>query len=558
MQRCLGCMRAFGEEFDVCPHCGYIVGTGAASKNYLEPGTVLQNRYTLGKVLGQGGFGITYIAWDQRLEIPVAVKEFFPTSFAARMTGSNDISCFDDESRHYFESGMNNVLDESRRLARFTHLENVVRVHNCFEENNTAYIVMELLRGETVQDILRRDGKMTLEQSMGIMMPILQALEEIHRTGLVHRDISPDNIFVCESGQAKLLDFGAARIVNGYDQKTLSIILKKGFAPIEQYNSHGTQGTFTDVYAVCATLYKMLTGVAPEDSLSRSMQDSLRPISDMVSIPKSIERILQKGMAVQASDRIQSAGELCARLRQALQDEQTCFTTQKERKKKHRITFNGKRTKTIRTACIAASAVELVVFVVCMGLTVRNMVFLSKGEPANEPQTEVQTEAQEPYISEARALFDMLVIRDGGVEYLPDMIESYKPLYAANSDTVGYLKIPGTSIDTVVVQSSTDNGMTDSYKYLKNDFYGEFTKYGNVFLDYRCGKYTLSRNTILYGHTTEDGQQVFYDLAKYEDPEFFKQNPIIEYSTLYNHSKWKIFAVFATSVNASDDGGYVF
>lgn len=217
-----------------------------------------------------------------------------------------------------------------------------------------------------------------------------------------------------------------------------------------------------------------------------------------------------------------------------------------------------KKKSSLNIPMLVISAVGLVVFVVSMALTVRNMVFLSKAEPVDEPQTEVQTEAQETYVSEARALFNKLVIRDGGAEYLPDMLQSYKPLYAANSDTVGYLKVPGTSIDTVVVQSSTDNGMTGSYKYLKNDFYGEFTKYGNVFLDYRCGKYTLSRNTILYGHTTEDGQQVFYDLAKYEDPEFFKQNPIIEYSTLYNHYKWKIFAVFATSVNAGDDGGYVF
>ena len=311
-------MREYDAQFDVCPYCGYILDTPAKNKNHLSPGTLLQDRYVLGKVLGQGGFGITYIAWDQRLEKPVAVKEFFPTSFAARMTGCNDISCFDDESRHYFESGMKNMLDESRRLAQFTNLKNVVQVLDCIEENGTAYIIMELLRGETVQDILRRDGKMSLEQSMGIMMPILQALEEIHRTGLVHRDVSPDNIFLCEDGQAKLLDFGAARIASGLDHKTLSIMLKKGFAPIEQYNTHGTQGSFTDVYAVCATLYKMLTGVTPEDSLSRMTQDKLRPVSDMVSIPKSIERILQKGMAVQASDRIQTAGELYARLQQAL------------------------------------------------------------------------------------------------------------------------------------------------------------------------------------------------------------------------------------------------
>lgn len=217
-----------------------------------------------------------------------------------------------------------------------------------------------------------------------------------------------------------------------------------------------------------------------------------------------------------------------------------------------------KKKSALNIPMLVISAVGLLVFVFCMSATVRNLIFMRKSVPADETPTETPTEVQQAYTSESRALFDRLIIRDGGTQYLPDMLEQYKPLYAANSDTIGYLKVPGTSIDTVVVQSDTDNGMTGQYKYLKNDFYGKFTKYGNVFLDYRCGKYTLSRNTILYGHTTEDGQQVFYDLAKYEDPEFFKKNPIIEYSTLYNHYKWKIFAVFATSVNASDDGGYVF
>ena len=218
-----------------------------------------------------------------------------------------------------------------------------------------------------------------------------------------------------------------------------------------------------------------------------------------------------------------------------------------------------KKKSGLNTPMLVISAVALVVFLAFIALTVRNILLEDKPVPAameEVPQSSIPVAVD--YTSESRNLLADLHVNDGGAEYMQDMLDRFKPLYAANSDTIGYLNVPGTSIDTVVVQSPTDNGLTGSYKYLKNDFYGEFTKYGNVFLDYRCGKYTLSTNTILYGHTTEGGQQVFYDLEKYQDPEFFKKNPIVEYSTLYNTYRWKIFSVFATTVDASDDGGYVF
>ncbi|MBQ7542914.1 MAG: serine/threonine protein kinase [Clostridia bacterium] len=321
MRRCMGCMQEYDEQYAVCPYCGYREGTPPRSKSYLAPGTVLQHRYILGKVLGQGGFGITYIAWDQRLEKPVAIKEFFPTAFSARMTGQNEIFCYNEESRQYFKAGLKKLMNESRLLARFDDLQNVVTVLDCIEENGTAYMIMELLRGETVQAILAREGRIPLARTMDVILPILRALDKIHRTGLVHRDVSPDNIFVCRDGTVKLLDFGSARIVSGLDHKTLSVMLKKGFAPIEQYSTHGRQGPFTDVYAVCATTYKMLTGETPESSLDRMANDVLRPISDYISIPRQVEDVLLQGMAVESGERIQSAGELYRRLCDAMESE---------------------------------------------------------------------------------------------------------------------------------------------------------------------------------------------------------------------------------------------
>lgn len=220
-----------------------------------------------------------------------------------------------------------------------------------------------------------------------------------------------------------------------------------------------------------------------------------------------------------------------------------------------------KKKSALNIPMLVIAAVSLVVFLTFSGLTVRNILIGEEpSDPGMEDVTPVQNAAaaSTDYVTQPRKMFDRLFVRDGGAEYLPDMLDRYKLLYAANPDTIGYLKVPGTSIDTVVVQSDEDDGTTGKYQYLKNDFYGEYTKYGNVFLDYRCGKYTLSTNTILYGHTTEDGQQVFYDLSKYYDAEFYKKHPIVEYSTLYNTYRWKIFAVFATTVEASDDDGYVF
>ena len=216
-----------------------------------------------------------------------------------------------------------------------------------------------------------------------------------------------------------------------------------------------------------------------------------------------------------------------------------------------------KKKNALNIPMLALSAVFLAVFVAGIGITIRNIIVYSRPVEISGEQIE-ETPVTLTKGEDGQSVIGTVVVRDGGTQYLQDMRQSFKPLYAANNDTIGWIKIPGTSIDTVVVQNDKDNGKTGEYKYLKNDFYGEFTKYGNVFLDYRCGKYTLSTNTILYGHTTEDGQQVFYDIEKYEDPEFFKQNPIIEYNTLYNSYKWKVFGIFATTTNASDDNGYIF
>ena len=400
MRRCFGCMREFDDALDVCPHCGYAYNnTSVKRKNHLCPGTMLQNRYMLGKVLGQGGFGITYIAWDQRLEKPVAIKEYFPTSFVTRTTGQRVISCINEDSQKYFESGLQKMLNESRMLARFADQKHIVQVLDCFEENGTAYIVMEYLRGETLQSTLSRERKIPLDRTLQIIFSVLQALDAIHQTGLIHRDVSPDNLFICQDGTVKLLDFGAAREVGGLDHKTLSVMLKKGFAPVEQYSSHGKQGPYTDVYAVCATMYKMLTGITPQNSLDRMTEDKLRPIAEQTPIPDSIEQIIRKGMAVTAADRIQSAGELYQALQDAFREEQENPTipdtesvddTGSER-------FSSGTLKKIIIVLVALILVVSIAFVVIIGLRTApaESAETSNTESDNEnlPQTSMEWSA---------------------------------------------------------------------------------------------------------------------------------------------------------------------
>ena len=320
MHRCLGCMREFGDGVGVCPYCGYVVGTEAAARNHLAPGTVLQGRYTLGRALGQGGFGITYIAWDQKLERAVAIKEYMPNAFASRMTGQKEVACFTEDAQRQFRQGLEKTRKESRALTQFGTLESVVKVYDCIEENNTAYIIMELLRGRTVKDILQERGKLTFAETMRIMTPVLQTLDAMHGAKMIHRDVAPDNIFVCEDGKIKLLDFGAARVVTGADDKTLSVVLKAGYAPIEQYSSKLRQGPYTDVYAACATMYKMLTGETPPDSLSREVDgDALNGLRSS-DAPPAAQNVLLQGMAQNAAARIQSAGELLSRLQNDLSE----------------------------------------------------------------------------------------------------------------------------------------------------------------------------------------------------------------------------------------------
>ncbi len=311
-ERCFGCMSEL-DGAEVCPHCSWSVGTPAQSPLYLSPGTVLNGQYLLGRVLGHGGFGITYLAWDLNLHLRLAIKEYLPREHAVRAGSGTEVAAFSGESTEFFAYGLDKFIDEARNLARFDH-PNVVRILNFFRANGTGYMVMEHLEGLTLLDYLKRQGGSLLpEKAVQVLMPVMDALREVHGFGLLHRDISPDNVYVASNHQVKLIDFGAARMALSGQSHSLALLIKPGFSPEEQYRRNGRQGPWSDIYSVCATLYRMIVGQPPPEALDRLAEDTLEVPSTLgIGIAPAVERALIKGLAVRAPERYQTVEELQA------------------------------------------------------------------------------------------------------------------------------------------------------------------------------------------------------------------------------------------------------
>jgi len=269
MKLCLGCMEQYDDELTKCPHCGYVEGTEQENATHMEPGSILADRYIVGKVIGYGGFGVTYIAWDPVLETKVAIKEYLPSEFSTRVVGQTQVTVFNGDKREQFNDGMKKFIEEAKKLAKFHSTPGIVKIFDSFECNNTAYIIMELLEGETLAEKLKREKTISEGQTIEMMIPVIESLNEVHADGIIHRDIAPDNIFVTKDGQVKLIDFGAARYATTTHSRSLTVVIKPGYSPEEQYRSRGDQGPHTDVYAVAATMYRMLTGQTPPDALER-------------------------------------------------------------------------------------------------------------------------------------------------------------------------------------------------------------------------------------------------------------------------------------------------
>ena len=300
---CYGC---FNEHDGVgsCPHCGFNIATAKHPAIALPIGTILNGRYLTGRVLGVGGFGITYLALDMTLETSVAVKEYLPSGIAIRDKDHYTMTVTSEEEQSKYDYGANKFLEEARVLAKLRTVPNIVTVHDYFRENGTAYFVMEYIEGVDLLKYAKlKGGKLSFEETRDLLLPIIKSLGEVHDHQLLHRDIGPDNIIVTKHGTTHLLDFGAARLAID-STKSTSIILKHGFAPEEQYRKHGNQGPWSDEYALAATMYLIITGVMPPDAIDRMHEDTLVPPKDLgIAIPDYANDALVKALAVHASGR---------------------------------------------------------------------------------------------------------------------------------------------------------------------------------------------------------------------------------------------------------------
>ena len=297
---------------ETCPVCGLTQGAYTPAPYHVPPGTILMGRYLIGRVLGEGGFGITYIGCDLRLDMKVAIKEYFPTDRASRHSATSlEVHSFVGKNAQSYERGLQRFLYEARTMARMEKQPQIVMVRDFFEANNTAYIVMEYVEGTNFIDLAKqRGGRIPADELFRLIEPLFTALSAMHKAGLIHRDISPDNLML-EHGSVRLLDFGCAR-ESSSGTETMTVALKQGYAPIEQYQRKG-QGPWTDVYALSATIYFCLTGRVPPQSLDRLLSDELvTPRKLGVDIHPVQQRALLKGMAVNPEKRFQSVDELYA------------------------------------------------------------------------------------------------------------------------------------------------------------------------------------------------------------------------------------------------------
>lgn len=316
---CLSCMKDAGEKFEHCPFCGAPANV-ENQFHQLAPKSVLNGRFVVGKTLGQGGFGITYAGYDITTDTKVAIKEFYPDGGVSRQKDLYTILPYSEKkTEELFADGRTKFLKEAQKLVKFTNIEGIVQVKDYFEENGTAYIVMEYVEGPTLIQYLNKLGQPILPSDLyALLTPIFDALEQVHAQGILHRDISPDNIIVSPS-VAKLLDFGAARDFSLLGEKSNTINIKAGYAPEEQYLTHGKQGPWTDVYALTATCYRAVTGKTPSSSIERLSGDNLVPPSTLsANVTPAIEQVLLKGMAVRKENRYQSVKELRDAFNQAI------------------------------------------------------------------------------------------------------------------------------------------------------------------------------------------------------------------------------------------------
>lgn len=302
------CESCFSEiNSERCPFCGFSAGIYYPDPQVLPCGSILMGRYFVGRVIGKGGFGITYLAYDVKSGSTLAIKEYFPIELAFRNERSPQVRVIKG-SEELFRRGSEKFYSEARFLSGFNSQPNIVSVYEFFYENGTVYFTMEYLDGCTLMDHVNNNGPISSDYAVYIAKEVCAALKAVHSENVLHRDISPDNIMLCRNGAVKLIDFGAARQVYPEGSQLLSVILKPGFAPIEQYQRKGKQGPWTDLYALSGSLFFALTGEVPDDPMTRLENNEVFE-KTLYGIDDNLRTVIQKACALSVSDRYMSTDE---------------------------------------------------------------------------------------------------------------------------------------------------------------------------------------------------------------------------------------------------------
>jgi serine/threonine protein kinase len=365
-------------------------------KRALKPGTLLKSCYEIEGVLGAGGFGITYVGCELENHRKVAIKEYFPMDLAFReyTDSSWNVTVFEGENEEY-DRGLQRFLREAKILKDFQYLDGIVAVMDCFEENRTAYIVMEYIEGITLKQYVNDNGCLSFQELLELLEPLMKALIQIHRQGLIHRDISPDNLLIGLDNKARLIDFGAANLIGDRYQKSTTVVLKKGYAPPEQYLTEGKQGPWTDVYALSATMYMALTGQAPVDSVERLQG---KEVSAMTQNDMETWQItaIQTGMELKVSRRYKNVEELLHALTTPLQkeDEKTICPQPASKEEIRRI----RRLNTEKKNFVMAGMI-LILTVVLIGVAQRGTLLKNQDNDNGKNVETEENEADEPEVS---------------------------------------------------------------------------------------------------------------------------------------------------------------
>lgn len=338
MKQCLSCFNQYDESYNICPNCGQGENVEPAEPIHLTPGTVLYNRYVIGTAVGAGGFGIVYKAWDQKLESIVAVKEFFVNRLVTRAPGTKDL-IVTQKGKSEFEYRKQRFLAEARTMAKFGSHRSIPNVFEFFEENNTAYIVMELLQGITLSEyIANNGGKVDVDFASMVINEVGNALISLHKEGVTHCDVAPDNIFLCNGKEikVKLMDLGAAKLKDS-STDVIDIILKPGYSPAEQYDNSKNIGPWTDIYSLGATFYMMITGIKPDESTNRKIEDTTVPPAQMdESINENLSNAIMKALAIDIHMRFKKVEEFL----EAINGEKKVLSLSKEKKRRKAKRFS--------------------------------------------------------------------------------------------------------------------------------------------------------------------------------------------------------------------------